>query len=102
MPRRFPEFCEVILVSGKDRRNLTATLASNSQRRPSLYRQISPDASILVLVLAKPMILCFATFLPNCMKWHAEACSQAAIFRVPGMGDNLVVKVHYRLGSRNC
>ncbi|GAA0474001.1 hypothetical protein IRB23M11_23970 [Alkalibacterium sp. m-11] len=22
--------------------------------------------------------------------------------RAPGMGDNLVVKVHYRLGSRNC
>lgn len=21
---------------------------------------------------------------------------------VPSMGDNLVVKVHYRLGSRNC
>ncbi|MFL2062153.1 hypothetical protein, partial [Marinilactibacillus psychrotolerans] len=23
-------------------------------------------------------------------------------FGAPGMGDNLVVKVHYRLGSRNC
>ncbi|MFL2096778.1 hypothetical protein, partial [Marinilactibacillus psychrotolerans] len=25
-----------------------------------------------------------------------------AFFGAPGMGDNLVVKVHYRLGSRNC
>jgi len=25
-----------------------------------------------------------------------------ATYRVPGMGDNLAVKVRYRLGSRNC
>jgi hypothetical protein len=24
------------------------------------------------------------------------------LFGAPGMGDDLVVKVHYRLGSRNC
>ena len=35
-----------ILLSGKDRRNLTAALASNSQRSPSLYRQNSLDDSI--------------------------------------------------------
>jgi len=28
--------------------------------------------------------------------------SEGVCHRVPGMGDNLVVKVHYRLGSRNC
>ena len=25
-----------------------------------------------------------------------------AFYSAPGMGSNLVVKVHYRLGSRNC
>ena len=24
------------------------------------------------------------------------------LYSAPGMGNNLVVKVHYRLGSRNC
>ena len=24
------------------------------------------------------------------------------VISAPGMGNNLVVKVHYRLGSRNC
>jgi|GEM_PF-1411487 len=27
---------------------------------------------------------------------------QVACLRAPGMGDNLAVKVRYRLGSRNC
>ena len=40
-------FSDIILVSAKNRRNLTVTLAFNFQRRPSLYQQISPDVSIL-------------------------------------------------------
>jgi hypothetical protein len=30
------------------------------------------------------------------------ATSAADSFGAPSMGDNLVEKVHYRLGSRNC
>ena len=32
----------------------------------------------------------------------ADRGSGAVVYGAPGMGNNLVVKVHYRLGSRNC
>ncbi|MFL2096795.1 MATE family efflux transporter, partial [Marinilactibacillus psychrotolerans] len=32
----------------------------------------------------------------------SEEALAALSLGAPGMGDNLVVKVHYRLGSRNC
>jgi len=42
----------------------------------------------------------------ECLKiltfYDASICWYLRFFCVPGMGDNLVVKVHYRLGSRNC
>ena len=37
-------------------------------------------------------------------RWPAcvYQAGQRPFYRAPGMGNNLVVKVHYRLGSRNC
>ena len=34
-------------------------------------------------------------------KYAAKTIFAAVFLRAPGMGDNLVVKVHYGLGSRN-
>ena len=39
---------------------------------------------------------------PNLRDKPLSAMPRGAYVSAPGMGNNLVVKVHYRLGSRNC
>ena len=85
-----------IPLGSSDERSL-AEVSAGSYRRTSVSVRLTGAAHSHGLLFFVKIIIC------KNKKILAMECVHCKDFlSAPGMGDNLVVKVHYRLCSRNC
>ena len=79
-------------------RELQHKMASRIGVEPTACR-LGGDRSILLSY--RDIYKNYSIFRPSRKRTSCRLGDGCSILRAPGMGDNLVVKVHYGLGSRN-